>query len=160
MVADSLTQFVARPSFTFNICVVVFGVCLCPLCYFSFHNTKYLQYVTLATRNSAFFIMVGLAISRVARGEGLSFQDLPSFDASGLPTLYSSAIYAYMVHHSIPSIITPITHKENLTRIFSLDYLVVWISYVALSWSTVQAFGGIKDTMHRAISFSEVRKSQ
>ena len=63
---------------------------------------------------------------------------------------YFCWVCSFMCHHSLPSIVTPIRNKRNLTRMFFYDYLLIASSYLLLCFSAVAAFA---DVRHRS-SFS------
>jgi hypothetical protein len=112
-----------------------------PFSFFNFQKTKYLQIFTLVTRNLAFCIMILLSIIFVLKGEGSSFKNLRLFRPQGLGTLYGTAIYAFMCHHSLPSIVSPIKNKKNLSVLFAGDFLLIFGAYVTLCYSAMFAFG-------------------
>ena len=63
---------------------------------------------------AAFGLMVVLALRRlVAAGRPLGRP--PAVRAAGLPTLFGVCVYSFMCHHSLPSLITPITNKSRIT---------------------------------------------
>ena len=58
--------------------------------------------------------MVVLALRRlVAAGRPLGHP--PAFRPAGLPTLFGVCVYSFMCHHSLPSLITPISNKSRIT---------------------------------------------
>jgi hypothetical protein len=67
-----------------------------------------------------------------SRGEGFE-QGVTSgspkiFEFGGLGALYGSTVYAFMCHHSLPSIITPIKNKQSLSTLFLFDYVCLYRS--------------------------------
>jgi hypothetical protein len=66
-------------------------------------------------------------------------------DIQGIPYLIGTCIYSFMCHHSLPSLLTPISDKSKLKSLISLDYLVISGFYLSLAMSGVFAFSDIKD---------------
>lgn len=59
----------------------------------------------------------------------------------GLPNFFGVCIYAFMCHHSLPSIITPIRNKEKFKHIIISAYLCIMVFYLLLSYTGIFAFG-------------------
>ena len=96
--------------------VVAFAVLILPLCFFSFENTKLLQYFSMVVRNLAFIVMIILALHHIATGSPSSLpsrSNIKFFDLSQLTAVFGASIYSYMCHHSIPGIIAPIRNKNR-----------------------------------------------
>ena len=45
-----------------------------------------------ATRNTAFFTMIVIALAHITSGDGASLSQLKLFDISGIPTLFGTAV--------------------------------------------------------------------
>lgn len=83
----------------------------------------------------------------------LPFHVLTPF--SGFPSVFGAAIYSFMCHHrcerislldsysliSLPSIVTPIKNKKRVLMVLLFDNVTVFITYIALCWTAVWAFG-------------------
>ena len=50
-----------------------------------------------------------------------------------LPTLFGVCVYSFMCHHSLPSLVTPITKKNNIYRLLAGDFLLIFVFYNLLS---------------------------
>lgn len=124
---------------TYLIYLAIFIVVMSPFCFFNFAKTRYLQYATMAIRNCSLVAMIVIALVYDIRGEG----SVPSewFVLSGLPSLFGVSIYAFMCHHSLPSIVTPIQEKRHINWIFLGDSILILMTYIALCWTAVWAFG-------------------
>jgi amino acid permease len=125
--------------------VVIYAMVVLPFCFFNFAKTKFLQYFTLLMRNVSFtmmFVCVIVFLSSAQTNYPISFShsDLPIFKISGFSEIFGTAIYAYMCHHSIPGIVSPIRDKSKLTKLFAADYLFIWVVNMALCWTAVIAF--------------------
>lgn len=112
-----------------------------PLSFFNFQKTKYLQLSTMVLRNVAFWTMIVLGVIYVFEGNGTPVGELNWVDFHGLPSLFGAAVYAFMCHHSLPSILTPIENKSYITRMFVLDFIGILLSYFMLCGSAMLAFG-------------------
>ncbi|KAL6076124.1 General transcription factor IIE TFIIE subunit [Balamuthia mandrillaris] len=112
-----------------------------PLCFFNFQKTKYLQLVTMALRNIAFGMMIIIAFIYIGEGKGAKPKDLKIFNIGGLPELFGVAIYSFMCHHSLPSLLTPIANKKQLNKMMFGDVFAILIYYCTLCISAVFAFG-------------------
>lgn len=123
--------------------VVIFALVVVPLSLFNFQKTKYLQIGTLFCRNLAFFVMIILAVVYIGSGQGAPARELPKFELHGLPNLFGVAVYAFMCHHSLPSIITPVENKKGIHKVMALDFLFVFLAYVALCLTAQFAFGQV-----------------
>ena len=126
---------------TYRVYVGIFGAIVVPFSFFNFQKTKYLQMFTLFTRNLAFFIMILLSLIFVINGEGASIKNLNWFRIQGLGTLYGTTIYAFMCHHSLPSIVSPIKNKKGLSVLFAGDFLMIFSAYIVMCFSALFAFG-------------------
>lgn len=127
IVSNSLTDFIGdmgklTTEYSYYVWLTAFALCMTPFTFFNFQKTRYLQYTTLFTRNAALLIMIILSIVIIARdrnqnsgGNANNVHDVPWFDISGTPRMFGVGIYAFMCHHSLPSLITPVKNKKNLT---------------------------------------------
>eukprot|EP00698_Gefionella_okellyi_P011411 TRINITY_DN3003_c0_g1_i1.p1 TRINITY_DN3003_c0_g1~~TRINITY_DN3003_c0_g1_i1.p1 ORF type:complete len:403 (-),score=66.15 TRINITY_DN3003_c0_g1_i1:72-1280(-) len=125
--------------------LTIFAIVVTPFAFFDFQRTKYLQIFTMACRNIAFFTMIILALVWIAQGNATPVNEITWFSIGGLPELFGVAIYAFMCHHSIPGIISPIKNKASLTRLFVFDFSAVGAAYVGLCVTAMIAFAGVKN---------------
>lgn len=121
--------------------LLIFALVVVPLSLFNFQKTKYLQICTLISRNLAFFTMIILSIIFISQKKGAEPSQLPYFEFSGLPSLFGVSVYAFMCHHSLPSIITPISNKNGVHKAMGLDFLLVFIAYASVCLTAQFAFG-------------------
>jgi len=94
-------------------------------------------------RNVSLLIMIILALIYDVKGKGTKPTQWANWP--GLPACFGAAIYAFMCHHSLPSIVTPIKEKKNINLLFLGDSIVILITYVVLCWSAVWAFGSVEN---------------
>eukprot|EP01116_Phalansterium_solitarium_P021969 TRINITY_DN7068_c0_g1_i1.p1 TRINITY_DN7068_c0_g1~~TRINITY_DN7068_c0_g1_i1.p1 ORF type:complete len:486 (+),score=94.24 TRINITY_DN7068_c0_g1_i1:164-1621(+) len=121
--------------------VALFSATIVPFSFFSFQKTKYLQIATLATRNIALFMMIILSLIYIAQGNGATISQLQLFNVRGLPLLFGVSVYAFMCHHSLPSMITPVKDKSGLMGMLIGDSITVYVIYGLLCMSAMFAFG-------------------
>jgi len=125
----------------YYIYLAAFAVLIVPFCFFNFQKTKYLQYTTLTFRNVAMATMIILSIIRMADGKMAKLNNLRYLHFQELPNLFGTVVYAFMCHHSLPSIITPVEDKRNIAMIMAFAYCFVIFVYSTLDYLTVLAFG-------------------
>lgn len=126
----------------YRIYVVVFNLLIGPLVFYNLQKTKFLQLATTLMRWLAFITMIALAIKKMHENSSESHVIKPAiFNIKGLPNFFGVCIYAFMCHHSLPSIITPIRNKEKFKHIIVADYLCIMIFYLLLSYTGIFAFG-------------------
>ncbi|EFA86165.1 transmembrane protein [Heterostelium album PN500] len=97
--------------------------------------------VIILTSYKQSFRMIILSIIFIAQGKGAPPKDLPMFNFAGLPAMFGVSIYAFMCHHSLPSIITPISTKKRLTFLMGIDFGSIFVAYALLCITAVIAFG-------------------
>lgn len=105
-------------------------------------KTKYLQILTTVMRWTAFIIMITLAGLRLSRG--IIFRP-PVSDFSGVPNLFGVCVYSFMCHHSLPSLVTPISKKRNINTLIFADYFIILLFYFLLAFTGIFAFEEIND---------------
>lgn len=135
----------------YRVFVALFAVVVLPFCYFSFSNTRYVQYATLSARHIAFIMMIAATLAFIADPDS-EFQyehvhRLPMANWSQIGVVFGTAIYSFMSHHSLPSIITPIRDKRGLSRLLALDYCAILFLYLVLCWTAVLAFQNAPDSI-------------
>lgn len=126
---------------------IILAVFVCTIGQFVFCNvtkTKYLQMATTFMRWLAFIIMVALACINIYKVK----EDPPKPPLSsitGLPNLFGVCVYSFMCHHSLPSLITPISRKKRLYGLILGDYLLILCFYFLLAFTGIFAFREIND---------------
>lgn len=71
--------------------------------------------------------------------------DPPRADFDDMPKLIGASIYAFMCHHSIPSVITPIKNKNKILLKVALNFLVIYMLYLCMCMTGVFAFSNIEE---------------
>ena len=135
----------------YKIFVAVFILVLGPFAYFNVSKTKYLQMFTTLMRWTAFVTMITLSILRLTDDRQKHGQP-PILDLSTAPMVFGVSVYAFMCHHSIPSLITPIENKTKVTGILAADYALIATFYLLLSFTGIFAFPEIPDLYTLAFS--------
>ncbi|EUB64894.1 Transmembrane protein [Echinococcus granulosus] len=70
----------------------------------------------------------------------------PIANFSNLPKAFGVCVYAFMCHHSLPGVITPIDKKQRLFSSIMLPvYLLIYFCYLLLSGTGITAFDYIHD---------------
>ncbi|WKY16431.1 hypothetical protein Q1695_001237 [Nippostrongylus brasiliensis] len=127
----------------YRLCVVVFVAICTPLVIIGTTRTKYLQLATTVCRWSAFSLMIVLASTQmIANGAATT---PPVANIHGFGSLFGVAVYAFMCHHSIPSLVTPMSSKSGVFMKLSLVYLLVLSFYFTLSLTGSFAFVHVQD---------------
>ncbi|XP_066934726.1 transmembrane protein 104-like [Clytia hemisphaerica] len=122
----------------YRITLLIFVVCLCPFVFFNLAKTKFLQIATTIFRWAAFLCMVSLAVNRVVHKK--STHRAVIFEFNALPNFFGVAVYSFMCHHSLPSIITPVTNKRRILYVLFGDFVAVFFFYMLLVTTAVFAF--------------------
>jgi amino acid permease len=127
----------------YRICVALFA-CFCfPMVIAGMTKTKYIQLATTVSRWTAFTLMIVLASMQLFR-EGPQASP-PAADIKGFGSLFGVSIYAFMCHHSIPGLLTPIRNKKNFNYKLIGVYGVIFIFYCTLSVTGLFAFSVVQD---------------
>lgn len=92
---------------------------------------------------SAFTIMISIAVHRlIATGRQ---GNPPMANVMGIPALFGACIYSFMCHHSLPSLVAPITEKRSLRSLISVDYALICTFYLCLALTGAFAFANLED---------------
>ena len=128
-------------------------VTLVPFAYLDVSKTKYMQILTSLFRWGSFTTMIVLA--GVALGQGKGRGKPNKFVISGLPNLFGVCVYSFMCHHSLPTLITPISRKGNIYRLIFANYLLILAFYLLLSFTGTYTFADLQDIY--TLNFQEDR---
>ncbi|RCN24920.1 hypothetical protein ANCCAN_29372 [Ancylostoma caninum] len=82
--------------------------------------------------------MIVLAIIQISK-EGPA-RIPPAVDFHGFGSLFGVTVYSFMCHHSIPSLITPMTSKSHVFAKLFCVYIMVMAFYFTLSMTGSFAF--------------------
>lgn len=69
----------------------------------------------------------------------------PAANFIEMPELIGASIYAFMCHHSIPSVISPIKNKNKILLKVAANFLFVYILYMFLCMTGVFAFPNVRE---------------
>uniref|UniRef100_A0A914RTP2 Amino acid transporter transmembrane domain-containing protein n=1 Tax=Parascaris equorum TaxID=6256 RepID=A0A914RTP2_PAREQ len=127
--------------YRFNVCLFVCFVA--PLVLIGIHRTKFLQLSTSICRWTAFTLMIVLACMQLAREGSPSMPKM--FNIHGFGSLFGTTVYAFMCHHSLPSIVTPMKSKRHIFIYLAMVYVLVLIFYLALAITGTFSFSHIFD---------------
>ena len=84
--------------------------------------------------------MIVLACIRLGTLDSSELGHPPAADFSGIPNLFGACIYSFMCHHSLPSLVTPISPKRGLYKLLVSDYVLISGFYLLLSFTGMFAF--------------------
>ncbi|CAI4225700.1 unnamed protein product [Auanema sp. JU1783] len=127
----------------YRICVIGFIIACLPMVLAGITKTKYLQLATTLSRWSAFILMICLATSQlISDGPG---GKPPAANVHGFGSLFGCAVYAFMCHHSIPGLVTPMSSKAGIFGKLSMIYMVVLMFYFTLSLTGAFTFEHVQD---------------
>jgi len=106
-------------------------------------KTKHLQLATTLSRWLAFILMIIIAsIQLLETGPQAS---PPPANIRGFGSLFGVAVYAFMCHHSIPGLITPMKNKDFINIKLTGVYVLVFAFYTMLSMTGSFAFSHVQD---------------
>ena len=128
----------------YKIYVAVFITLLGPFAYFNLTKTKYLQIFTSVMRWTAFITMICLSVLRMTDAS-LEHGSPPVIDISTTPLVFGVSVYAFMCHHSIPSLVTPVRRSSQIPVIMGADYLLIATFYLILCYTGIFAFPSVPD---------------
>ena len=128
----------------YKIYVAVFIALLGPFAYFNLTKTKYLQVGTSVMRWMAFITMICLAVLRMTDAS-VEHGSPPVVELSTTPMVFGVSVYAFMCHHSIPSLVTPVRKSSQIPAIMGADYLLIATFYLILCYTGIFAFPSVPD---------------
>jgi len=117
-----------------------------PFCFFNFQKTTYLQLFTMVMRNSAMVLMILLTVLDIANGHRVPTDQLILWDTAKAKELLGMAVFAFMCHHSIPSVILPLRDKRKTLQVVLVDYVIV------LLYNSIIVFSAVLNKPASAIS--------
>lgn len=127
----------------YRICVGLFATFCLPMVLIGMTKTKYIQLATTVSRWTAFSLMILLASLQLLQ-DGPQASP-PAANFHGFGSLFGVSIYAFMCHHSIPGLITPIKDKTYFNYKMVYVYGVIFLFYCTLSVTGSFAFHTVQD---------------
>ncbi|XP_046458221.1 transmembrane protein 104-like [Daphnia pulex] len=113
--------------------------------FFNVQKTLLLQILTGLVRWTAFIAMIILACVRLLSSPKENQGHPPVANVNGLPNLFGACVYSFMCHHSLPSLVTPISPKRGLYKLLALDYFMIAGFYLLLGFTGMFAFPHLED---------------
>jgi hypothetical protein len=148
---DSENQcFYWEPSFTqrhaYLACLAGFALLLGPFVFFDVARTKYLQVITTILRWFSLLFMLVLTLIGLTKSSSSANPPKPELlDLKQLPSLFGITVYAFMWHHSLPGLITPIRRKRGIQLLILADTAIIFSFYLLVSITAVFTFPHLKD---------------
>lgn len=130
---------------------MLFAILLGPFFFFNITKTRWLQIGTTVFRWTAILFMVSLACARIGSYSSPNPPPSPAphpamANFAKLPSLMGVAIYAFMCHHSLPGVLTPVDNKRHIYSWLMLPaYGSILFCYLLLAGTAVAAFENIHD---------------
>ncbi|GMT36048.1 hypothetical protein PFISCL1PPCAC_27345 [Pristionchus fissidentatus] len=135
---DWVTRFVF-----YRFSIFLFIAACTPMIIVGVTKTKYLQLSTTASRWTAFTLMIILATMQLIE-KGPAAHPAP-VNMHGFGSLFGVTVYAFMCHHSLPSLITPMSSKHMIFSKMAGVYGLVIAFYFTLSLTGAFAFEKVQD---------------
>eukprot|EP00811_Abedinium_folium_P034078 NODE_6991_length_1618_cov_13.495641.p1 GENE.NODE_6991_length_1618_cov_13.495641~~NODE_6991_length_1618_cov_13.495641.p1 ORF type:complete len:473 (+),score=156.07 NODE_6991_length_1618_cov_13.495641:108-1526(+) len=128
---------------SYNAFLVLFVVLVSPMCLLNFARTRPLQLAIGAMRIAAVVLMVAIMTRYLARlSEAAStrkLEDIPLWNLDGMPALFGNAAFIFMVHHSLPGLISPLlphtTHWKASGMAYGISYVLYLLQGFLALWS-------------------------
>ena len=145
-VASSLSTF-RSTMFGFRsyyVILTVFAVVVLPFCFGNFQNTKYLQMVVIVVR-LVFFLAIIFSSSYLMDKEPdapIPLDDINLASVGGLPWMFGNAIFTFMIHHSVPGLLSPVDPSANATKAVAIGYTVALALYLLMCSIAMFTFQG------------------
>ena len=127
----------------YQLCVLLFVIILTPLIYAGIKKNQGIQIVTIILRWIAFTSMIGITIRIFALGKNEGHPSAANF--TDMPKLFGICVYAFMCHHSLPSMITPMRNKKNLIAYVAGNYSILILIYILVALTGIFAFAKLED---------------
>lgn len=127
----------------YRLSLIGFAVVMVPFTFFNVQKTKYIQMCTVMLRWLAFSVMITIAIQRLIVNGQQGFP--PAANFHGIPSMFGACVYSFMCHHSLPSLVAPISDKNRLNIKLSADYLLIGSFYLCLALTGAFAFAHLED---------------
>uniref|UniRef100_A0A8R1I8C9 Aa_trans domain-containing protein n=1 Tax=Caenorhabditis japonica TaxID=281687 RepID=A0A8R1I8C9_CAEJA len=136
-------EFMTRMA-VYRVFVIIFVVVVClPMVIAGITKTRHIQIMTTLSRWAAFILMISLATVQLS-SEGAAAHP-PAYNFHGFGSLFGCAVYAFMCHHSIPSLITPMRTKDHVFGKIAVVYGIVGVFYFTLSLTGAFTFAHVQD---------------
>ncbi|CAB4054732.1 unnamed protein product [Lepeophtheirus salmonis] len=71
--------------------------------------------------------------------------DPPVFRNTRIKQSIGVSVYSFMCHHSLPSLVTPISNKSKLNTLLALDYTLILGFYFLLAFTGIFAFNDLQE---------------
>ncbi|VDD84866.1 unnamed protein product [Enterobius vermicularis] len=127
----------------YRMAILLFTTIITPMVLMGITRTKYLQISTSLSRWAAFVLMIMLAVISLFK-DGVEASP-HFFEINGFGSLFGTTVYAFMCHHSLPGIVTPMRQKRNVIAGIGVVYIIILLFYITLSLTGSYAFRKVFD---------------
>eukprot|EP00080_Pristionchus_pacificus_P024003 PDM84023.1 kin-29 [Pristionchus pacificus] len=117
---EFLPSWITRFMF-YRFSILLFIAACAPMIIIGITKTKYLQLSTTASRWTAFTLMIILATMQLIEKGPAAHPS--AVNMHGFGSLFGVTVYAFMCHHSLPSLITPMKQASQYWRLEMGDLL-------------------------------------
>eukprot|EP00039_Didymoeca_costata_P026834 m.16770 g.16770 ORF g.16770 m.16770 type:complete len:461 (-) comp5794_c0_seq2:2445-3827(-) len=128
--------------------LILFLAIVGPFCFFDLTKTKIIQLFTTAMRWASFVCMILIAMIGIVLQRGFTRtsphppkpDEIAPYNVESMSALFGVCVYAFMCHHSLPSLLTPVENKENLWMLVPGVLGLVLLFYLLLCFTAVFRF--------------------
>lgn len=131
---------------------------LVPLTYAGLTKTKSIQVATIILRWLAFFCMLGISIRVIVKEKTHNHPPLATL--KGFPRMFGICVYAFMCHHSVPSMLTPVDKKKHLFWGLIGVYGLVLFCYYLITMTGIFAFEHIDSVYSLNFVMNQCKEDQ
>jgi len=119
---------------SYYVFLTAFGIIVLPFCFGNFQNTRYLQMVVIVVRLVFFcaIIFSSLYLMEKDPGSPLPLEDINTFEVGGLPWMFGNAIFTFMIHHSVPGLLSPVMPAKDATKAVAIGYVLSLFLYLLM----------------------------
>ncbi|KAL5254110.1 hypothetical protein ACHWQZ_G013764 [Mnemiopsis leidyi] len=131
----------------YKIFVLVYVLCIGPFVFFNAQKTTLLQICSSILRHTSFFIMVVIALDRIAKHTtGVPKpQDVKPVNFNKIPDFIGVSVYCFMCQHSLPSFITPMKNQNRATVVLFAALAACLGIYAMVCYTATFSYADLED---------------
>lgn len=145
---------------SFSLFISLYVVIIGSMVFFDMKGTKPVQIITGIIRWSSLLLMITLSIIRSIQLRNQESYDVIPFNITNASYFIGAALYSFMCHHSIPSLVSiggnvsnP-SVKMNYSLVLGSSLFASLIVYLLLAWTAVFSFKGSEINVVYTLNFS------